>query len=231
MFALGQAVVVPHDGAYHVGEVVGVRALSEGRLYDVSLEHIVIKAMASEDLRAVTEDELNGLLSSFVGAAGTGASERDVLLRREYVAFLARARAAFDADATTSDAVVPARFAVGEYVAVRDGASFALGRVMGVSISNHEASYVLEVMGENRRVGEDALCDLSDAPSSLGLALGARARFVADGYEDDESFFGVVCGCAEDAEGPVFSLLFDDGDVLEDLRSADLALLPDNAKV
>lgn len=226
MFALGQAVVVTYEDAYHVGEVVGVRAVAEGCLYDVSLERIVIKAMAPGDLRVATEDELNGLLSSFVGVAEVGRSERDALLRQEYVAFLARARAGFDADAATGDAPVVARFDVGQYVAVRDDASFALGRVLGVSVSNHEPSYVLEVMGENRRVGEDALCALSDAPSSSGLALGVRARFVADGYEDDESFFGIVCGCAQDAEGPLFSLLFDDGDVLEDLRPTDLALLP-----
>ncbi|MBO7675196.1 MAG: hypothetical protein J6S63_09325 [Atopobiaceae bacterium] len=227
MYELGKAVALTFEDAHAVGEVVGVRAVSRGYVYDVSLEDVVVKAVVQDDLRAVTQDELDGLLTSYLGATGVVTSERDAVLRQEYVAFLARARAVMDADAPQDDARTPARYAVGQDVVVQDDGAYALGRVVSVAVRSDGPSYLLEVMGENRRTGEDALCDLVDAPSSDGFALGMRVRFVAEGYEDDESFAGVLCACAPAADGLTFSLLFDDGDVLEDLCPADLARLPD----
>jgi len=227
MYSLGQAVVLSVGGAFQVGEVVGVRAASQGTLYDVSLEQVVVKALAQDGLRMATVDELNSLLTSLMGAVEGASSERDAVLRQEYVSFLVRARASLEKESPTGDALLTARYAVGDYVAVQEGETSVLGRVMGVTMRNQELCYTLEAMGETVRVDEGALSELSSVAVAGGIALGSRARFVAPGYEDDDAFLGVVCSCAPGADGPVYAILFDDGDVLEDLRPADLERLPD----
>lgn len=226
MYSLGQVVVVSAGDAPQVGEVVGVRAASLGTLYDVSLEHVVVKAVAQDAVRAATVDELNSLLTSLMGATGGMSSERDALLRQEYVSTLVRARASLEQESSLADALPTARYAVGEYVVLQEGDTSSLGRVMGVSMRNQELCYTLEVMGETLRADEASLHELEGAAAD-GIALGARARFVAPGYEDDDAFLGLVCSRAQDADGPVFAILFDDGDVLEGLRPTDLERLPD----
>jgi hypothetical protein len=45
---------------------------------------------------------------------------------------------------------------------------------------------------------------------------------VADGYEGDDAFVGTICKLEETETGVEYSLMFDDGDILEGLLAADL---------
>ena len=223
MLTIGQPVVVSGDDGLQIGEVVGAWAAPTEPLYDVSLLSIVRKAVPQSALRPALASELDELMSAFLMPRVPVASERDAHLQKQYALFLARARAELGHGQRERAASASAAFGIGDKIELREGNARLLGAVVGITMRDALVHYVVDVMGEQRCVSESQVARL-DAHAS-GLALGARVRFVAQGHEDDEDFLGVVCSCRSTERGDAFAIMFDDGDVMEDLSSNDLVLV------
>jgi hypothetical protein len=222
MYAIGDVVSILHDGSREVGEVVGVLSAPGGPLYDVSLEDIVVKATEEADLAPVHADEIRTLLTSLVGMETSVPTRRKAVLRQCYAAFLTKALDRLDREAEGIPSDVCARFEVGQSVAARDGSSLSLGVVSLVARDGESIRYEVDVLGETLRMDEAHIMALSDAVIEATYQLGSRARFVADGYEGDDAFVGTICKLEETETGIEYSLMFDDGDILEGLLAADL---------
>lgn len=227
MFELGQPVVVQSGDGQHIGEVIGEWGSAGSLFYDVSLLQTVRKAVPQHELRLATASEVNGLLSSFMTAQVGAFTERDVLLRHQYTMFLARALSELDASQPAEGQMPEARFGLGDKVALREDDALVLGIVRGRAVRNAQAHYLVETLGEERMVPEDAVLALGESyagHTGQGMRLGERVRFVAPGHENDDDFLGVVCSVRRAGQGAEYAILFDDGDVLEGLSSADLRL-------
>lgn len=227
MFELGQPVVVRCDDGLQIGEIVGEWGSAGARFYDVSLLQAVEKALPQSDIRLATPEEINGLMTSLMTARVVAPTERDALLRRQYTLFLAKALAKMKDGAGAGESALAARFALGAMVALRADDAIVLGVVKGCSTRNARTHYVVEALGEEQMVPEDRLEELRTVENSEGdggICLGRRVRFVADGHEDDDDFLGIVCSISPSAGGERYAILFDDGDVLEDLSSSDLRM-------
>ena len=91
-----------------------------------------------------------------------------------------------------------------------------------VARDGEDIRYEVDVLGETLRLDESHILALSDVETEAAHHLGGRARFVADGYEGDDAFVGTICKLEETETGVEYSLMFDDGDILEGLLAADL---------
>ena len=207
-----------------MGEVVGVSTVSHELFYDVSLEDVIVKAVAQEDIRFASTEDMRSLLMAFLGGASPVHSARAAVLRQDYVAFLSQAVEARDRAVPGLQGKGDARFAPGDVVALRRASAWLLGTVRGVARVAEGIRYDVETTDELVRAAEQDLVVPHDAPCTSTVFLGRRMRFVADGYEQDAAYEGVVC-MVEGADGQLeFALMFDDGDVLEGLTESDLAV-------
>lgn len=215
--------MVNGDGGLQIGEIVGVWAAPTEPLYDVSLLSTVHKAVPQSALRLASADELDELMSAFLMPRQPVTTERDAHLRKQYALFLARARAKMRHSQGGQDEYANAAFGIGDKIELRDGNARLLGVVAGITTRNAQVHYVVDAMDEQRCVPQTQVIRLD--VNASGLTLGARVRFVAQGHEEDEDFLGVVCSCKGSDQGDVFAIMFDDGDVMEDLSPDDLALV------
>lgn len=223
-YAIGDVVLLRDEGRQQIGEVVGVRSVADGLLYDVSLERVVVKAVEEGRVCLAHSDDVRTLLSVMVAQPPSALSARELLLRQHYTAFLTAALARLDDAAQDGSGGGAALFEVGQTVATRDGSFFALGVVSMVSRRADGLAYVVDVMGESKDLGESEIMPLHEVPQNGGdgLALGARARFLSEGHEEDDAFVGTICGVDSRDGACEYSLMFDDGDILEGIASVDL---------
>lgn len=161
-------------------------------------------------------------------APSSPAAMRDVLLRQEYAAWLAKAMDSLGQDARSASVAIAqaTRHLVGGRVAVHDQGAWCLGTVRRAAQGNGGVTYTVEVLDELCEYAEDEVCALADVPyCEHAHRLGARARMVAEGHESDASFEGVICRVERDEDEMSYALLFDDGDVFEGLVADDLIAL------
>ena len=227
MYAIGDAVSLVYGGDRQIGEIVGVLWAQGERLYDVSLEEIVVKAVEEAEIAPIYPDQIKSLLTAMVSSPGPKTTRGRAVLRQRYAAFLTQTLDRMEQEREGMQAAGDALFDVGQTVAVLDDNSFSLGVVCMVSRSGDGIRYEVDVLGETLRVGESSLADLACAEMGTAYRLGSRARFVAEGYEGDEAFAGAICKVERTEEEYEYSLMFDDGDILEGLSAADLELCPD----
>lgn len=238
VFLPGQAVVVSRAGEQRVGEVVGTLEAAGVTLYEVSLEDVILKGVWPQDLSLATTGAIQATLGwlaidpEFAQDDEGSSSEsregiRRALLRQAYAEFLQHAlealmaneaESACDANAEQGGASI-ARYAVGEHVAVREDEAWLLGTVFRAVRKGGEVTYTIEALGDVRIVSEQDLMSATDAPCP---ALGSRAYLVAEGHEADDDFAGTICKAEPSGDAWVFSLAFDDGDILEGLLAEDV---------
>lgn len=233
MFQLEDPVIVIQSGEQRIGEVVGLRTTPWGTLYDVSLEDVVCKALFEEDLCVASAEAMQALLGWYAIDPESQAApplQRDFLrrqlLRAEHAAYVQRALAKLSV--RPDDAMLRglARFDIGQPVAVRDRDVCHLGVVCGQSLRDGSVWYDVDVLGERRSMAESLLASIAEIGAPAGtLALGSRARFVVAGHERDSDYEGTICTVDVSSPEARYALLFDDGDILEDLAAADLCVL------
>ena len=223
MYEIGQAVSIAYEEERRLGTVAGVNSAFGELYYDVSLEEIVVKAVEESSIQSVGTDELRALSTRLLGQPSTSA--RDALLRMQYITSISQALASAQQESEDVSKGLLHSWMNKSVVVTQDDCS-ELGTVRGILLKEGTPQFDVEIMGEMRRVDEQCLSLLSMADTGEGLVLGGRARFVASGYEDDESFVGTICLVRNTEEGIRYSLMFDDGDILEDLSSADLTVWP-----
>ena len=229
MYGLEDPVVVRNQESVQVGEIVGVRMSGSDVLYDVSCETCTIKALFEDELDLATVSSLQGELNAILNAAMADTApvsgregRRRAILRNDYVMFLRRAIDCVQGSQIEA-ACASASYSVGDRLALRSGEAFELCVVSGMRRQDGNVFVQVDCMGEVRLASDDDLLLLADVPKpGQGLSLGGRARFVVAGREDDESFEGVICRIERKGGDWCFSLAFDDGDVFEDLDTADL---------
>ena len=229
VFNLEDPVVLHDQDRTLVGEVVGVRMSGPDALYDVSCETSTIKAVFEDELElatgAVLHTELNAILNAAVAGSTAMAGRegrRRAVLRNEHVMFLRKAMACLQ-EPTAEAAHLSTSCSVGDRLALRSDGAFDLCVVSGMRRQHGNVLVQVDCMGDVRFATAENLLQLSDVPSpGHGLALGERARFVVAGKEDDGSYEGVICKVEREGDDWRFSLVFDDGDVFEDLDTNDL---------
>ncbi len=223
MYEIGQAVSVAFQEQRRLGTIVGAHSAFGELFYDVSLEEVVVKAVEEPSMQPVAANELRTLSTQLLGQPASSA--RGALLRQQYVTAISQALAsAQEAKEGISESLLQ-RWMGKSVVVTRDDRS-ELGTVRGILLKEGAPQFDVEIMGEVCRIGEQCLTLFDSKTTGGHLALGCRARFVASGYEDDESFAGTICLARKTEGGMQYSLMFDDGDVLEGLTSADLAVQP-----
>lgn len=223
LFSVGDMVAVRGEGGQRIGEVVGQIIAPYGYAYDVSVEDVVLKAISQADMVPATTRDLQSLLMTLVGYTTQASSERDVFLLQRYVEVLTRALDRLEGSSDEDDRFqcMPL-FELGQRLAVREGDVWVLATVHGISRVGETVRYDVDAMSEMRRVDEQQLKVLDEVKVASGLGLGARARFVVNGHEHDDAYAGTVCALAPTEDGWEYSLVFDDGDVLEGLAAQDL---------
>ncbi len=223
MFRMGEAVVFQYEGNRALGEVIGIITVNQMTFYDISVEELVVKAVEESQLSLAPVEEARSLLMALLAGTQPVASARTALLRQRYVAFLSRAvdeRAGISERAT--DGLRPG-FEVGQEVSLEQGKTWLYGVVRGVALLNEKLEYEVEAAGELIRAQEERLSDLAEQPLPEGVWLGQRMRFVVPGFEQDDAYCGVVCVVDKTEDEITYSLMFDDGDVIEGLSALDLA--------
>lgn len=229
MFDLEDPVVLHDQGLAFVGEVVGIRMSGSDALYDVSCETRTVKALFEDELEPATKTLLQGELNAILNTAVADVSSvsdremrRRAVLRNDHVMFLRRAIERVQGSEVETGCPSTS-LSIGDRLALRQDEAYDLCVVSGMRRRDGNVFVQVDCMGDVRLVAEDDLLPLGDVPRpEQGLALGERARFVVEGREDDESYEGVICRVEREGESWHFSLVFDDGDVFEDLDTADL---------
>lgn len=221
-FAMGDVVILQCDGQQGIGEVVGVSLSPTAPLYDVSLEQVVVKAAEESSLSAASASDIRTLLSALVGQSSPVLTTRELVLRQRYAAFLTTALARLQGGAQKAQCGRDARFEVGETVVAKEGPSLILGTVQMVSLRGDEIVYEIEAVGEVKTLLEAEIAPLGEVARDGVLRLGARVRFLIEGYEHDEAYLGTICRVEPRDGGFEYSLMFDDGDILEGLAATDL---------
>lgn len=223
MFRMGEAVVFQYDGKRTLGEVVGMVGMGQATFYDISLEELVVKAIEQSQLSLAPVEDARAVLMAMLAGAHPVASAREALLRQRYVAFLSRVvDERTGAIEQVPDELSP-RFEVGQEVSLKQDETWLYGVIRGVALLNERLEYEVEAAGELIRAQEDLLRALDDEQHAKGIRLGQRMRFVAPGFEDDDAYCGVVCVVDKTEDEITYSLMFDDGDVIEGLSALDLA--------
>lgn len=223
MFRIGEAVVFQYGGNRVLGEVVGIIAVNQMTFYDISVEELVVKAVEESQLGLAPVEDARSLLMTLLAGAQSVATPRMALLRQRYVAFLSRVvderAGAFE---QVPDELNP-RFEVGQEVSLKQDETWLYGVIRGVALLNERLEYEVEAAGELIRAQENLLRALDDEQHAKGIRLGQRMRFLASGFEDDDAYCGVVCVVDKTEDEITYSLMFDDGDVIEGLSALDLA--------
>ena len=223
MFRMGDAVVLQYGGNRVLGEVVGISTVNQMAFYDISVEELVIKAVEESQLSLAPVENARSLLMTLLAGAQPVTTPRMALLRQRYVAFLSRAvdeRAGAHEQETGN---LRPSFEVGQEVSLEQGNTWLYGVVRGVALLNEKLEYEVEAAGELIRAREDLLNALAERRHSEGVWLGRRMRFVVPGFEQDDAYCGVVCVVDKTEDEITYSLMFDDGDVIEGLSAHDLA--------
>lgn len=227
--SLGSYVIYSCSGEQRLGEVVRLRPTELGTLYDVSAEQQTVYGLLEEELTPATEHQVRAMLS-YLSVSDTFSptyltddtrkARRDALLRQEYQRRLAAALASFaQADGGPAPA---ARFSPHELVAIHQNSSWTLGQVRSAELAKGSVRYVVDTADDTGHYQEDELSALADIPEREGcLRLGSRARMVGGQDADGGAFEGVICHI-ETGEVVLHSLLFDDGDIFEELTAQDL---------
>lgn len=221
-YALADVVCVSYRGQRCLGEVVGIARASYGFVYDVSLEEVVLKAVSQDDVSPTSAEEVNTLLMALLSRPLSQGSNRDTYLRQRYVESLTKAMQHMRSVQRERCHEQHARFDVGQQLAMRDGSTWILATVRGVVQAADGVRYDVDALSEARRVNEGELSSLDRACGVAELDLGARARFVVAGYEQDDAYVGTICAIEQSGGSWEYAILFDDGDVLEGLSANDL---------
>lgn len=222
-YALGDAVVVAYEGQRCIGEVVGIGMVANTPVYDVSLEQVIVKALPECELQTAVADQAQSLIMGLLGGANVMLDSRGAYLRKKYVEFLTTF--ASRAHGEGHEEQGQATFGIGDDVCVSMGErQWALGRVQGSYRTQSGLRLDVEAAGELLHVEQEALCKLEGVDFGTKFSLGQRARMVAAGHELDPEFEGTICALAQGDSAWCYALMFDDGDIMEDLTEADLAL-------
>ena len=229
MLTVGMPVLVGRAEEQRIGVVVGAAQVGGEVFYQVSLEDAIQKGVlecevtpaAPDTVRAVLgwlarDPELQALQPNDVSAA------KKLYLRSAYMEELREAADFAERADKASAAAMP--FEPGAQVALQEEGLWSLGIAMGARSVAGKVMCVIDVLGDVRQVPLDEVLLPQDAPiSPEGLYLGARVRFVVAGHEADDDYLATICTMTQDAD-PIFSIAFDDEDVLEDLGPQDLVL-------
>lgn len=221
-YALGDVVIISYEEASRAGEVVGVLDVADGPLYDVSLEEVVVKALPQREVRAAHADEVRSLLVALTSGSQQLTSVRQVLLRKRYIESLTTALERLEAE-MEGIATVDSPFEMGSTVVICEQERWLLGIVRGVSRGSSGIRYDVEAMDELMRVERQALVGIEDVRLDDALSLGQRARMLVAGHETDDAYAGTLCAIERRDGRWLYSLMFDDGDILEELEADDVA--------
>lgn len=225
-YDLGQAVLLAHAGRQDVGGIVGAFSTSTGTFYDVELEGKIVKGVLADELEPATPETISLVLQTVLSrtmqpSGDQGTSIRAQYLRSRYVMLL-RELLSHGEDVQDSMASMPI-FSVQQDVALRRDDAWLLATVVGVRSRADDVLYDLDVAGTYVRVPQGELCAMGEVPVTGEHSLGARVRYVASGYEDDEAFLATVCAIRGESGAIAYDIVFDDGDVFENVGPTDLA--------
>ena len=234
--AIGSIVCVTVAGEQRIGEVVGVRSVAGTPLFDVTCEQAVMRSRMADEIHLASEAEVMALLSYYaMDARSSDEAEdsdphvlRDQLLAQEYATWLAQVLQSMRAGEGSAPSADAAAYVTGEIICVREGTSWCLGRVESAQQRAEGIRYrVVRAEDEDTlSCPESDLTTIEELKERFGaLAPGSRARLAIAGEEDNPDFEGTICRISECEGGPLFSLIFDDGDVFCEQTEDDLVPL------